>query len=108
MRRLDPAVEAAIREALADPGASYASVAEKVGCHKATVRKYALRWCVARDTHHLTTEQQEKIVRMLRAGTWTYRQIAKGVGCSMEHVQITARKLGINRIDRRHQRLERT
>jgi len=96
-RRLDPSTEHAIREALTDPAASYVEIAAKVGCDKSTVRERAIRWGLARDTHGLTEEQQAKIVRMLRAGTWTYQQIADGVGCSRGHVQETARKLGINR-----------
>jgi DNA invertase Pin-like site-specific DNA recombinase len=100
-RHLDPAVESAIRAALADPAASYASIAAEVGCDKSTVRERAIRLGMKRNPRDFTEDQQAKVLRMLRAGTWTYQQIADGVGCSRGHVQETARKLGINREDQR-------
>ncbi len=106
MPRLDASVEAAIREALADPAASYVSIAEKVGRHADTVRYQAIRWGLERDSRTLTDEQQEKIRRMLRAGCWTHRQIAKGVGCSLGTVGLEAQKLGINREDRMPSQLQ--
>ena len=111
-RPIDPTVEAAIREALADPTASYADIAEKVGRHTSTIRYHAIRWGLERDTRAtLTTEQRDKIRRMLRAGCWTYRQIAEGAKCSTGAVQDAAAELGLDREGRKpaqFQKRERT
>jgi len=107
-RALDPAVEAAIREALADPTASYVDVAAKFARAPDTIRYHAIRWGLERNTHFtITGDQREKIRRMLRAGCWTYRQIAKGAGCSTTSVCDIAADLGLDRTDRMHIRLQR-
>jgi uncharacterized protein YerC len=101
-RTLDADVEARIREALADPNASYANIAEKIGVSVETIRRRAIRWGLERDTHvRMTDEQHEKIRRMLRAGCWTYWQIAQGAGCARSAVQEIATALGIDRTDRK-------
>ena len=89
------AVEAEIREALADPNASYVEVAKKVGRAVSTVRYHAVRWGLERNTRDITDEQREKIRRMLRAGCWAYWQIAEGAGCSIAPVNKEAKRLGI-------------
>lgn len=100
-RAIDPAVESAIREALADPTASYGEVAEKAGCCNETIRRYAIRWGLERDKRFtITDDQRAKIHRMLQAGCWTNRQIAKGVGCAVGTVQDIATSLGLDRMDR--------
>ena len=101
-RTLDADVEAKIREALADPNASYAAIAEKCGKHPSTIHYHAKRWGLERDgRYRLADEQHAKIRRMLRAGCWTYRQIAQGVGCARITVQEIATALGIDRKDRK-------
>ena len=98
---LDADVEARIREALADPNAGYADIAEKIGVSADTVRRRANRWGLERDTHaRMTNEQHAKIRRMLNAGCWTHRQIARGVGCSHLTVSQIACALGIDGTNR--------
>lgn len=106
-RALDSDVEAAIREALADPNASYPDIAERVGRSASTIRRYANRWGLERDGRVvLADDQHEKIRRMLRAGCWTRRQIAKGVGCSPSTVRDVAAALGIDRTNQRFPRFQ--
>lgn len=94
-------VETRIREALADPAASYADIGEKIGVSADTVRRRANRWGLDRDTHaRMTDEQHAKIRRMLNAGCWTHRQIARGVGCSHLTVAQIAHTLGIDGTNR--------
>jgi len=103
---MDPAVEAAIRAALADPTSSYADVAEKVGRDPDTIRYHAIRWGLARDARPLTDDQRAKIHRMLHAGCWTRRQIAKGAGCSVSTVSEISAALGIDRTNQRFTRFQ--
>ena len=107
-RALDPDVEAAIREALADPSAGYVEIGKRLGRATRTIRDCAILWGLERDTRSiLTDDQHEKIRRMLRADCWTYRQIAAGTGCSVPTVYKVAAALGIDRTDRMHTRLQR-
>lgn len=106
-RALDPAVEAAIREALADPTASYADIAAKVGRSTSTIRRYAILWGLERDGRVvLADDQHEKIRRMLRAGCWTRQQIATGAGCSPSTVRDVSAALGIDRTNQRFTRFQ--
>lgn len=106
-RALDPAVEATIREALADPTASYVDVAAKFARAPDTIRYHAIRWGLERNTHFtITGDQREKINRMLRAGCWTRRQIAKGAGCSVSTVAEISSALGIDRTNQRFTRFQ--
>ena len=94
-------VEARIRDALADPSASYADIAEKIGVSSDTIRRRAIRWGLERATHaRMTDEQHAKIRRMLNAGCWTHREIARGVGCSHLTVAKIACTLGIDGTNR--------
>ena len=106
-RTIDPAMEAAIREALADPTAKYADIAAKVGRSTSTIRRHAIQWGLERDCRVvLADDQHEKIRRMLRAGCWTRRQIATGVGCSPSTVRDVSAALGIDRTNQRFTRFQ--
>jgi uncharacterized protein YerC len=79
-----------------------------VGYDERQIRRYAIRWGLAHEPRNtLSDDQREKIRRMLRAGCWTYRQIAKGAGCSTTSVRDIAADLGLDRTDRMHIRLQR-
>ena len=85
-----------------------ADVARVVGYDERQIRRYAIRWGLAHEPRNtLSDDQREKIRRMLRAGCWTYRQIATGTGCSVRTVSDVSAALGLDRTDRMRIRLQR-